>query len=66
MDDNVHFQDTARLVERLIQLGKSFEVMYYPSEPHTVQTEASRLDQSRRAIRFFDRYLRGAGPPESR
>ncbi len=66
VDDNVHFQDTARLVERLIQLGKSFEVMYYPSEPHTVQTEASRLDQSRRAIRFFDRYLRGAGPPESR
>lgn len=66
VDDNVHFQDTARLVERLIQLGKWFEVMYYPSEPHTVQTEASRLDQSRRAIRFFDRYLRGPGSPESR
>jgi dipeptidyl aminopeptidase/acylaminoacyl peptidase len=45
----------------LIELGKDFEVMYYPSEPHTVQTEASRLDQSRRAIRFFDRYLKGRG-----
>jgi len=58
VDDNVHFQDAARLVQRLIELGKDFEVMYYPSEPHTVQTEASRLDQSKRAIRFFDRYLK--------
>lgn len=66
VDDNVHFQDAARLVQRLIELGKDFDVMYYPSEPHTVQTEASRLDQSRRAIRFFDRYLRGRGRPEQR
>ena len=66
VDDNVHFQDAARLVQRLIELGKDFEVMYYPSEPHTVQTEASRLDQSKRAIRFFDRYLRGRGRPEER
>ena len=58
VDDNVHFQDAARLVQRLIELGKDFEVMYYPAEPHTVQTEASRLDQSKRAIRFFDRYLK--------
>ncbi len=66
VDDNVHFQDAARLVQRLIELGKDFDVMYYPSEPHTVQTEASRLDQSKRAIRFFDRYLRGPGRPEQR
>lgn len=66
VDDNVHFQDAARLVERLIQLGKDFEVMYYPSEPHTVETEPSRLDQSKRAIRFFDRYLRGRGGPADR
>lgn len=66
VDDNVHFQDAARLVQRLIELRKDFEVMYYPAEPHTVQTEASRLDQSKRAIRFFDRYLRGPGRPEAR
>jgi dipeptidyl aminopeptidase/acylaminoacyl peptidase len=66
VDDNVHFQDAARLVQRLIELGKDFEVMYYPSEPHTVQTEASRLDQSKRAIRFFDRYLKGRGRPNER
>ena len=66
VDDNVHFQDAARLVQRLIELGKDFEVMYYPSEPHTVQTEASRLDQSKRAIRFFDRYLKRRGRPNER
>jgi dipeptidyl aminopeptidase/acylaminoacyl peptidase len=66
VDDNVHFQDAARLVQRLIELGKDFEVMYYPSEPHTVQTEASRLDQSKRAMRFFDRYLKGPGRPDER
>ena len=57
VDDNVHFQDAARLVQRLIELQKDFEVMYYPVEPHTVQTEASRYDQVKRAAAFFERYL---------
>ncbi len=59
VDDNVHFQDAARLVQRLIELGKNFEVMYYPVEPHTIQSEASRYDYVRRAAGFFDRHLRG-------
>ena len=42
VDDNVHFQEAARLVQKLIELEKDFEVMYYPGEPHTIQTEASR------------------------
>lgn len=57
VDDNVHFQDAARLVQRLLELEKDFEVMYYPVEPHTIQTEASRYDYVRRAAAFFDRYL---------
>ena len=58
VDDNVHFQDTARLVQRLIELGKDFDVMYYPTEPHVVASEVSRLDESKRAARYFERYLR--------
>ncbi|MFQ5702733.1 MAG: prolyl oligopeptidase family serine peptidase [Gemmatimonadales bacterium] len=57
VDNNVHFQDDARLVQRLIELGKEFDVMYYPAEPHTIQTEPSRYDYVRRATKFFDRYL---------
>lgn len=59
VDDNVQFQDAARLVQRLIELEKDFEVMFYPVEPHTIQTEASRYDYVRRAVAFFDRHLRG-------
>ena len=59
MDNNVHFQDAARLVQRLIELEKDFEVMYFPVEPHTVETEASRYDLVRRQAAFFDEHLRG-------
>ena len=59
MDDNVHFQDAARLVQRLIELEKDFEVMVYPVEPHTVQTEPSRYVLFRRQAAFFDDKLRG-------
>jgi dipeptidyl aminopeptidase/acylaminoacyl peptidase len=58
VDDNVHFQDAARLVQRLIELEKDFEVMVYPVEPHTIQTEAGRYDYVKRAATFFDRHLR--------
>jgi dipeptidyl aminopeptidase/acylaminoacyl peptidase len=61
VDDNVHFQDAARLVQRLIELEKDFDTMVYPVEPHTVETEASRYDLVRRQARFFDRWLRGSG-----
>lgn len=59
VDDNVHFQDTARLVQRLMELEKEFEVMYYPGEPHVVATEVSRYDQVRRAAAFMNRWLLG-------
>ena len=59
VDNNVQFQDAARLVQRLIELEKDFEVMYYPVEPHTIQTEASRFDFVRRVTTFFDRHLLG-------
>ena len=61
VDDNVHFQDAARLMRRLIELERDFEVMVYPVEPHTVETEASRYDLVRRKAEFFDRELRGGG-----
>ncbi|MDH3225170.1 MAG: prolyl oligopeptidase family serine peptidase, partial [Gemmatimonadota bacterium] len=57
VDDNVHFQDAARLIQRLIELEKDFEVMVYPGEPHTVETESARYDLVRRSAVFFDRWL---------
>lgn len=57
IDDNVHFQDAARLVQRLIELEKEFEVMYYPAERHVINTEAGRYDFNRRVVELFRRHL---------
>jgi dipeptidyl-peptidase-4 len=35
-DDNVHFQGTERLVDRLVQLGKPFDLMVYPNRSHAI------------------------------
>jgi len=35
-DDNVHYQGTERLVNRLVQLGKSFDLMVYPNRTHAI------------------------------
>jgi dipeptidyl-peptidase-4 len=34
--DNVHLQNTERLINRLIELGKDFEVMLYPNRTHAL------------------------------
>jgi dipeptidyl-peptidase-4 len=35
-DDNVHYQGTERLMNRLIELGKPFDVMVYPNRTHGI------------------------------
>jgi dipeptidyl-peptidase-4 len=35
-DDNVHAQGTERLVNRLIELGKTFDAMMYPNRTHAI------------------------------
>jgi dipeptidyl-peptidase-4 len=36
-DDNVHYQGTERLVNRLIELGKRFDLMVYPNRAHGIR-----------------------------
>jgi dipeptidyl-peptidase-4 len=35
-DDNVHYQGTERLINRLIELGKPFDMMAYPNRTHNI------------------------------
>ena len=35
-DDNVHYQGTEKLVNRLIELGKPFDTMVYPNRTHAI------------------------------
>jgi dipeptidyl aminopeptidase/acylaminoacyl peptidase len=59
VDDNVHFQDTARLIQRLIELGKeNWEAAIYPVEPHGFRRNDSWTDEYRRILRLFEGALR--------
>jgi dipeptidyl-peptidase-4 len=35
-DDNVHYQGTERLINRLVELGKPFDLMVYPNRTHAI------------------------------
>ncbi|HSC27737.1 MAG TPA: S9 family peptidase [Vicinamibacterales bacterium] len=35
-DDNVHYQGTERLINRLVELGKPFDLMVYPNRSHSI------------------------------
>jgi dipeptidyl-peptidase-4 len=59
-DDNVHFQGTQRLLNRLIALNKQVHFMEYPNRRHGVQgSDPLHLDTLRYS--FFEEYL-PAGP----
>ncbi len=42
LDDNVLFQDDARLVQKFIDNGKYVDVMYYPRDDHSIGKDTSR------------------------
>ncbi len=57
-DDNVFFQDTVRLAQKLIELEKEdWEVAIYPVEPHGFRRPSSWLDEYRRIFKLFERHL---------
>lgn len=60
-DDNVFFQDTVLLVQRLIELKKEdFETAFYPLDPHGFVHPESWLDEYRRIFKLFERYVGGS------
>jgi len=63
VDDNVHFQDTARLIQRLIELGKqNWEVAVYPVEAHGFRRNDSWTDEYRRIFKLFEETIGSARP----
>jgi dipeptidyl-peptidase-4 len=53
-DDNVHAQGTERLVNRLIELGKPFDLMMYPNRTHAISEGAGTTAHIHRLIaRYF-------------
>jgi dipeptidyl aminopeptidase/acylaminoacyl peptidase len=61
VDTNVHFQDSVRLVQRLIELRKeNWELAVYPVENHGFEEATSWADEYKRILALFERTLRGA------
>ncbi|HYJ65173.1 MAG TPA: prolyl oligopeptidase family serine peptidase, partial [Parafilimonas sp.] len=58
VDENVHFQDDVRLVQRLIELGKdNWEFAVYPVEDHGFVEASSWTDEYKRILKLFDENL---------
>ena len=57
-DDNVHFQGTELLVNRLIELGKSFDFMVYPGRTHAInEGPGTRLHIYKLLARYLEEHL---------
>jgi dipeptidyl-peptidase-4 len=61
-DDNVHFQGTQKLLNRLIELNKPFDFMEYPNRTHSIsEGEGTSLHVFSLIARYFEEHL-PAGP----
>jgi dipeptidyl aminopeptidase/acylaminoacyl peptidase len=59
VDTNVHFQDSVRLAQRLIELRKeNWELAAYPVENHGFTEESSWADEYKRILKLFETNLR--------
>jgi dipeptidyl aminopeptidase/acylaminoacyl peptidase len=66
VDTNVLFQDTVRLVQRLIELRKeNWSVAPYPVENHGFEEATSWADEYKRILKLFDDNLKAKGRAES-
>ena len=58
VDVNVHYQDTVRLIQRLIELRKeNWEAATYPVEDHGFVEPTSWMDEYKRILKLFDERL---------
>jgi dipeptidyl aminopeptidase/acylaminoacyl peptidase len=59
VDTNVHFSDSVRLAQRLIELRKdNWELAMYPVENHGFEEETSWADEYNRIFKLFERELK--------
>jgi dipeptidyl aminopeptidase/acylaminoacyl peptidase len=67
VDTNVHFQDSVRLAQRLIELRKTnWELAVYPVENHAFEQATSWADEYTRILKLFETHLRLAAAARAR
>jgi dipeptidyl-peptidase-4 len=63
-DDNVHFQNSERLINRLVELQKPFDLMVYPNGSHAVsEGKGYSLHRYQLMARHFLTHLPAGGRP---
>jgi dipeptidyl-peptidase-4 len=61
-DDNVHYQGTELLINRLVELGKPFEFMEYPNRTHSLsEGKGTSLHLRTLILRYLEEHV-PAGP----
>lgn len=64
VDINVHFQDSVRLAQRLIELRKeNWELAMYPVEDHGFVQPTSWADEYKRILKLFETNLKANAAP---
>lgn len=53
MDENVHFDNTAHLIDALVVAEKKFDLLVFPGERHGYRTAASRKYAMHRVVDYF-------------
>lgn len=56
-DDNVHFQNSVMLVDKLVAANKEFEAEYYPNRNHGIGGGNARYHLFRRVTKFIEESL---------
>jgi dipeptidyl-peptidase 4 len=63
-DDNVHVQGTERLVNRLVELDKPFDLMIYPNRTHAIaEGPGTTVHLHKLIARYFLEHLPPGGRP---
>lgn len=57
MDENVHFQHTAQLIDALITADRPFDLLIFPGERHGYRSPEARRYANRRVVDYFVEHL---------
>ncbi|MBM4374102.1 MAG: S9 family peptidase [Deltaproteobacteria bacterium] len=57
MDENVHFEHTARLIDAFVRADKDFDLMVFPGERHGYRSSEARRYAYRRVIDYLVSHL---------
>jgi len=62
-DDNVHYQNTEKLINELVKNGKMFQMMSYPNRTHSISEGEGTFEH---LAALYTQYLREHCPPGGR